>query len=211
MNTIPEIIEDIRMGKMVILCDDEARENEGDLVMAADCVTPEAINFMITHARGIVCMPIAQNLCQKLGFPIMVSGDHAPIVPKFTYSIEAAAGITTGVSVFDRAHTIKTATLPHAKPSDFVMPGHIFPIQAEAEGVLTRPGHTEAACDLAQLAGLSPIGVICEVLNADGSMARREALDAFAKRHQLKIATIKDLISYRLAHLTQQEHAHEHL
>jgi 3,4-dihydroxy 2-butanone 4-phosphate synthase/GTP cyclohydrolase II len=198
MHTIPEIIEDIRLGKMVILCDDESRENEGDLVMAAECVTPTAINFMITHARGIVCMPMAQSLCEKLGFPVMVPGNHGPIVPKFTFSIEAAAGVTTGVSVFDRAHTIKTATMAEAKASDFVMPGHIFPIQAEPDGVLARPGHTEAACDLAQLAGFKPIGVICEILNADGTMARREALDVFAKLHNLKIASIKDLIAYRL-------------
>jgi 3,4-dihydroxy 2-butanone 4-phosphate synthase/GTP cyclohydrolase II len=207
MNTIPEIIEDIRIGKMVILCDDESRENEGDLVMAAECITPEAVNFMITHARGIVCMPMAEMLCKKLQFPVMVPGDHGPIVPKFTFSIEAAEGISTGVSAFDRAHTIKTATLPHATAKDFVMPGHVFPIQAESKGVLARPGHTEAACDLAQLAGFAPIGVICEVLNTDGSMARREGLDLFAKQHQLKIATIKDLIAYRLelAELTQQE------
>lgn len=202
MNTIPDIIEDIRMGKMVILCDDESRENEGDLVMAAECITPEAINFMITHARGLVCMPISENLCKKLGFPVMVPDNRGPIVPKFTFSIEAATGVSTGVSAFDRAHTIKTATHPDAKPTDFVMPGHVFPIQAEAEGVLARPGHTEAACDLAKLSGFAPIGVICEVLNADGSMARRDALEIFAKQHNLKMATIKDLIAYRV---TQQE------
>ncbi len=202
MNTIPEIIEDIRMGKMVILCDDESRENEGDLVMAAECVTPEAINFMITHARGLVCMPIEETLCKQLGFPVMVPNNNGPIVPQFTFSIEAASGVSTGVSVFDRAHTIKTATMPDAKPTDFVMPGHVFPIQAQAQGVLARAGHTEAACDLAKLAGFKPIGVICEVLNMDGSMARRPALDVFAKLHELKIATIKDLITYRL---TQEE------
>lgn len=203
MNTIAEIIEDLRMGKMVILCDDESRENEGDLVMAAECVTPQAINFMITHARGLVCMPIEENLCKKLGFPVMVPGNHGPIVPKFTFSIEAAEGVSTGVSVFDRAHTIKTATLAEAKASDFAMPGHVFPIQAETNGVLARAGHTEAACDLAQLAGFKPIGVICEILNSDGSMARRDALDIFTKQHHLKIGTIKDLIAYRLA---LQEH-----
>lgn len=197
MNTIPEIIEDIRMGKMVIVCDDESRENEGDLVMAAECVTPQAINFMITYAKGIVCMPLSEPLCKQLGFPVMVPGNRGPIVPKFTFSIEAAEGVSTGVSAFDRAHTIKTATLDNAKASDFVMPGHIFPIQAEPEGVLARPGHTEAACDLAQLAGFKPMGVICEILNADGSMARRDALEVFAKTHHLKIATIKDLLAYR--------------
>ena len=202
MHRISEIIQEIKMGKMVILCDDESRENEGDLVMAAECVTPEAINFMITHARGLVCMPMSKILCQKLGFAVMVPGDHGPIVPKFTVSIEAAEGISTGVSVFDRAHTIKTATRDGATAKDFVMPGHVFPIQAETKGVLARPGHTEAACDLAQLAGFKAIGVICEVLNADGSMARREALEHFAKLHDLKIATIKDLISYQLS---QQE------
>lgn len=207
MNTIPDIIQDIRMGKMVILCDDESRENEGDLVMAAECVTPEAINFMITHARGLVCMPISEELCMKLGFPVMVPGNRGPIVPKFTFSIEAAVGVTTGVSAFDRALTIKAATHPDAKSVDFVMPGHVFPIQAEKEGVLSRPGHTEAACDLAELAGFVPMGVICEVLNKDGSMARRDALEIFAKEHNLRIATIKDLIAYRqeLIESTQQE------
>lgn len=197
MNTILEIIEDLRMGKMVILCDDESRENEGDLVMAAECITPEAVNFMITHARGLVCMPTSAELCAKLGFPVMVPGNRGPIVPKFTFSIEAAVGVTTGVSAFDRALTIKVATHPDAKSTDFVMPGHVFPIQAEPGGVLARPGHTEAACDLAELAGFAPIGVICEVLNSDGSMARRDALEVFAKKHDLKIATIKDLIAYR--------------
>lgn len=206
-NTIPEIIEDIRNGKMVILVDDEDRENEGDLILATDHVTTQAINFMITEARGLVCLTVTAQQIERLQLPLMVRDDmnFAPNKTAFTVSIEAAEGISTGISAADRAHTLKVAANPHAKPSDIHMPGHIFPIRAQQGGVLKRAGHTEASVDLARLAGLNPAAVICEVMNPDGSMARVNDLKEFAKKHSIKIGTIVDLIAYRLANETLVE------
>lgn len=206
-NTIPEIIDDIRKGKMVILVDDEDRENEGDLILAADHVTTQAVNFMITEARGLVCLTMTAQQIERLHLPLMVRDDlnFAPNKTAFTVSIEAAEGISTGISAADRAHTVKVAANPHAKPADVHMPGHIFPIRAQQGGVLKRAGHTEASVDLARLAGLNPAAVICEVMNPDGSMARVGDLKEFAKKHDMKIGTIVDLIAYRLANETLVE------
>ncbi|MEK2646424.1 3,4-dihydroxy-2-butanone-4-phosphate synthase [Bdellovibrio sp. BCCA] len=206
-NTIPEIIEDIRNGKMVILVDDEDRENEGDLILATDHVTTQAVNFMITEARGLVCLTVTAQQIERLQLPLMVRDDmnFAPNKTAFTVSIEAAEGISTGISAADRAHTLKVAANPHAKPSDIHMPGHIFPIRAQQGGVLKRAGHTEASVDLARLAGLNPAAVICEVMNPDGTMARVNDLKDFAKKHSIKIGTIVDLIAYRLANETLVE------
>lgn len=206
-NSIPELIEDIRKGKMVILVDDEDRENEGDLILAAEHVTTEAVNFMITEARGLVCLTLTHQQIEKLQLPLMVRDDlnFAPNKTAFTVSIEAAEGISTGISAADRAHTIRVAGSPNAKPSDVHMPGHIFPIRAQQGGVLKRAGHTEASVDLARLAGLNPAAVICEVMNPDGSMSRVGDLKEFAKKHNLKIGTIVDLIAYRLANETLVE------
>lgn len=198
-NTIPEILEDIKAGKMVILMDDEDRENEGDIVMASSHVTPAAINFMITHARGLVCLTLTEERCKQLDLPLMSDRNGARFSTNFTLSIEAKEGVTTGISASDRATTIKTAVAPNAKPSDIVQPGHIFPIMARKGGVLHRAGHTEAGCDLARLAGLEPSAVICEIIKPDGEMARRDDLEIFAKEHGLKIGTIADLIQYRMA------------
>lgn len=197
LNATQEIIDDIRQGKMVILMDDEDRENEGDLIMAAEHVTPEAINFMVTHARGLVCLPMTQARCERLRLPLMVDKNGAQFTTNFTVSIEAARGVTTGISAADRATTILAAVHPEAKPSDIVQPGHIFPLIAKEGGVLNRAGHTEAGVDLARLAGCEPAAVIVEILNEDGSMARRPQLEAFAQKHGLKIGTIADLIEYR--------------
>jgi 3,4-dihydroxy 2-butanone 4-phosphate synthase/GTP cyclohydrolase II len=197
LNTTAEIIEDIRLGKMVILMDDEDRENEGDLIMAADMVTPEAINFMATYGRGLVCLTLTEARCEQLRLPLMVSDNTAAFSTNFTVSIEAAEGVTTGISAADRAITVQRAVAANAKPADIVMPGHIFPLKAQAGGVLTRAGHTEAGCDLARLAGREPAGVIVEILNEDGSMARRSDLEIFAKKHDLKLGTVADLIEYR--------------
>lgn len=196
-NTTEEILEDIRQGKMVILMDDEDRENEGDLIMAAEHVTPEAINFMVTHARGLVCLPMTAERCARLNLPLMVDNNGAQFSTNFTVSIEAAEGVTTGISAADRAKTILAAVGKDAKPSDIVQPGHIFPLIAKEGGVLNRAGHTEAGVDLARLAGAEPASVIVEILNEDGSMARRPELEAFASKHDLKIGTIADLIEYR--------------
>ncbi|WP_295904056.1 3,4-dihydroxy-2-butanone-4-phosphate synthase [uncultured Bdellovibrio sp.] len=206
-NTIPEIIEDIRNGKMVILVDDEDRENEGDLILATDHVTTQAVNFMITEARGLVCLTVTAQQIERLQLPLMVRDDmnFAPNKTAFTVSIEAAEGISTGISAADRAHTLKVAANPHAKPTDIHMPGHIFPIRAQQGGVLKRAGHTEASVDLARLAGLNPAAVICEVMNPDGTMARVNDLKDFAKKHSIKIGTIVDLIAYRLANETLVE------
>lgn len=196
-NTTAEIIEDIRLGKMVILMDDEDRENEGDLIMAADMVTPEAINFMATNGRGLVCLTLTAERCEQLKLPLMVDANTAAFSTNFTVSIEAAHGVTTGISAADRAVTVLAAVAENAKPADIVMPGHIFPLKAQAGGVLTRAGHTEAGCDLARLAGREPAGVIVEILNEDGSMARRADLEIFAEKHGLKLGTVADLIEYR--------------
>lgn len=195
--TIPEIIADIKAGKMVILTDAEDRENEGDLLMAAQFVTPAAINFMIKHARGLVCLPLEEAMVEKLGLPMMTQKNGAQYGTNFTVSIEAAHGISTGISAADRAHTIQTAVSLQAKPEDIVQPGHIFPLRAQKGGVLVRAGHTEASVDLAQLGGLIPAAVICEIINDDGTMARMPELLAFARTHDLKIGTIADLIEYR--------------
>ncbi|TEW55371.1 3,4-dihydroxy-2-butanone-4-phosphate synthase [Psychromonas sp. RZ22] len=197
LNTTAEIIEDIRLGKMVILMDDEDRENEGDLIMAADLVTPEAINFMATYGRGLVCLTLTAERCEQLKLPLMVEDNTAAFSTNFTVSIEAAEGVTTGISAADRAVTVQAAVAGNAKAADIVMPGHIFPLKAQAGGVLTRAGHTEAGCDLARLAGREPAGVIVEILNEDGSMARRSDLEVFAKKHDIKLGTVADLIEYR--------------
>ncbi|MGE5097435.1 MAG: bifunctional 3,4-dihydroxy-2-butanone-4-phosphate synthase/GTP cyclohydrolase II, partial [Betaproteobacteria bacterium] len=173
------------------------RENEGDLVMAADFVTPEAINFMATYARGLICLTLTEERCRQLNLPLMVAENRSPLGTAFTLSIEAAAGVTTGISAADRARTIRAATAKHAKPEDIVQPGHVFPLKAQNGGVLVRAGHTEAGCDFAELAGLTPAAAICEIMNPDGSMARMPELIEFAKRHGLKIGTIADLIHYR--------------
>ena len=196
-NTIEEVIADIREGKMVIITDDPSRENEGDLVLAAEKVTPEAINFMVMHARGLVCAPITHHRAQELGLQRMVLENRESQKTAFTVSVDAAAGVTTGISAADRAATIRVLVDPQATPQDLVQPGHVFPLQAKEGGVLQRAGHTEAAVDLAQLAGLQPAGVICEILHDDGTMARMPELMAFKEKHGLKIATIEDLIAYR--------------
>lgn len=200
MNSIPEIIEEIRAGRMVILVDDENRENEGDLMLAADFVTPQAINFMATEARGLICLSLSQKQIRQLGLPLMVKDDHnlSPNKTAFTVSIEAATGVSTGISAADRSHTIRVASNPLAGPSDVIMPGHVFPICAQEGGVLKRAGHTEASVDLSRLAGLNSAAVICEIMNPDGSMARVDELKVFAAKHNLKIGTIEDLIKYRL-------------
>lgn len=198
LNSVEELVADIRAGKMVILMDDEDRENEGDLVIAATHVRPEDINFMITHARGLVCLTLSKDRCQQLNLPLMVGQNGAQHGTNFTLSIEAASGISTGISAAERAHTIRTAVAAHAKPSDIVQPGHIFPLMAQPGGVLHRAGHTEAGCDLARLAGLEPASVICEIINDDGEMARRPDLEVFAQKHGIKIGTIADLIHYRM-------------
>ena len=200
LNTTEELIEDIRQGRMVILMDDEDRENEGDLVMAAQHVTPEAINFMAKYGRGLICLTLTKERCEQLDLPLMVRDNTAQLGTAFTVSIEAAEGVTTGISAADRARTVQVAVAPDAKPEDLVQPGHVFPLMAQPGGVLTRAGHTEAGCDLARLAGLEPAAVIVEILNEDGTMARRPELEVFAAHHGLKIGTIADLIRYRIAH-----------
>ena len=192
-----EIIAEIRAGRMVVLVDDPGRENEGDLVLAADFATPEAINFMATHGRGLICLTLTQAHCQKLHLPLMVSHNNTHHGTNFTVSIEAAQGITTGISAHDRAQTICTAVADDAKPGDIVQPGHVFPLMAAEGGVLMRAGHTEAGCDLARLAGCTPAAVICEIMKDDGSMARMPDLLEFAKAHGLKVGTIADLIHHR--------------
>ena len=196
---IEDIIEDIRLGKMVIIVDDEDRENEGDLMMAADKVKPEDINFMSQYARGLMCLTLTQNRCKALGIALMVHKSNCDHSTNFTVSIEAAQGVTTGSSVHDRARTIRAAVAVDAQPKDLKQPGHVFPLMARQGGVLTRAGHTEAGCDLTRLAGLRSAAVIVEILNKNGAMASRSELFQFAAKHQLKIATIADLILYRLA------------
>lgn len=193
----PEIIAELKAGRMVVLVDEEDRENEGDLVLAADHVTPEAINFMARFGRGLICLTLVEERCQQLNLPLMVSRNGSSHGTNFTVSIEAAEGVTTGISAHDRARTIQAAVARNARPSDIVQPGHIFPLMAQKGGVLVRAGHTEAGCDLAALAGASPAAVICEILNEDGTMARLPDLIPFAREHGLKIGTIRDLIEYR--------------
>ncbi len=197
ISSIPEIIADMHAGKMVILVDEEDRENEGDLVLAADFVTPEAINFMARYGRGLICLTLTEEKCRQLNLPLMTSNNNSPLGTNFTVSIEAAEGVTTGISAADRARTVQAATRADAGPADIVQPGHIFPLKAQNGGVLVRAGHTEAGCDLAQLAGVAPAAVICEILKEDGEMARLPDLIEFGKQHNIRIGTIADLIQYR--------------
>jgi len=197
LNTVEELIDDLRRGKMVILMDDEERENEGDLIMVAEQVRPEDINFMATQARGLICLTLTPERCTQLGLPLMVRDNKAKYATNFTVSIEAAEGVTTGISAADRAHTIRTAVRSDASVRDIVQPGHIFPIMAQPGGVMSRAGHTEAGCDLARMAGFEPAAVLVEIMNPDGTMARRSDLEEFARVHGLKIGTIADLIHYR--------------
>lgn len=198
LNSIEEIIDDVRQGRMVILMDDEDRENEGDLIMASSMIRPEDINFMARYGRGLICMTLTRERCQQLNLPLMVRDTNDKHGTNFTVSIEAAEGVTTGISAYDRAMTVRAAVAPNARPEDIVQPGHIFPLMAQRGGVLTRAGHTEAGCDLARLAGFEPSSVIVEILNEDGSMARRPDLEKFAAEHGIKIGTVADLINYRL-------------
>jgi len=209
MNTIEEIIEDLRQGKMVIIMDDEDRENEGDLVMAASFTRPEDINFMARYGRGLICLTLTSERCQQLRLPLMTNENKTAHSTNFTVSIEAATGVTTGISAADRARTVQCAVAKDAIADDLVQPGHIFPLMAKSGGVLSRSGHTEAGCDLARLAGVEPAAVIVEILNEDGSMARRPDLEVFAAQHQLKIGTIADLIHYRIQHENTLERVSE--
>ena len=197
ISPVEDIVADIRAGRMVILVDEEDRENEGDIVIAADHITPEAINFMARHARGLICLTLSREMCERLQLPPMVARNGAKHSTAFTVSIEAAEGVTTGISAADRARTVQAAVARNAQASDLVQPGHIFPLQAVDGGVLMRAGHTEAGCDLSVMAGCSPASVICEVMNEDGTMARLPDLQVFAAQHGLKIGTIADLIEYR--------------
>ena len=198
--TIDEALEDIRQGKMVVVCDDEGRENEGDLTMAAQFATPEAINFMAKEGRGLICLSLTAGRCDELGLDLMAAKNESPFETPFTVSVEARSGVTTGISAHDRAHTIQVAIDPSSSPRDLVQPGHIFPLKSRPGGVLERTGQTEAAVDLARLAGLNPSGVICEVMNDDGTMARRDDLVHYCRRHELKMVTIAALIKYRRRH-----------
>lgn len=198
--TCEELIEELRAGRMIILVDDEDRENEGDLVMAAEWVTPEAINFMATHARGLICLAMTEDQVRRLGLRLMVDDANAKFKSAFTISIEAAHGVTTGISAFDRAQTIRVASDPSSGPQDVVSPGHVFPLQAKEGGVLVRAGHTEASVDLCKMAGLRPAAVICEIMSADGSMARMDELRRFADKHGIKLGIIADIIRHRLRH-----------
>ncbi len=200
LHVIPakEAIEEIRQGKMIILVDDEDRENEGDLTIAAEFATPEIINFMVTHGRGLVCLPMSEKMVDKLNLPMMTSRNESGFGTPFTISIEARHGVTTGISAYDRSTTILTAIKDDVQPEDIVSPGHIFPLRANAGGVLSRAGQTEGSVDLAKLAGLKPAAVICEIMREDGNMARMPDLIQFAEKHNLKIATIRDLIEYRM-------------
>ena len=196
--TTQELLEDYREGKMIILMDDEARENEGDLLVPADKVTKEHINFMATHGRGLICLTLTRDRCKQLNLPLMVTHNGDIHSTNFTVSIEAAEGVTTGISAADRAKTVQVAVASNAKPEDVIQPGHVFPLMAEQGGVLIRAGHTEAGCDLARLAGFEPASVIVEILNDDGTMARRPDLEVFAEKHDIKWGTIEDLIRYRV-------------
>jgi 3,4-dihydroxy 2-butanone 4-phosphate synthase / GTP cyclohydrolase II len=199
LSSVPDIIAELKAGRMVILVDEEDRENEGDLVLAADFVTPEAINFMAKYGRGLICLTLTKERCQQLAIPLMTSANKSGFGTNFTISIEAAEGVTSGISAADRARTVQTAVAFNAKPADIVQPGHIFPIMAQPGGVLMRAGHTEAGCDLPRMAGLTPASVICEIMKDDGTMARLPDLLVFAKEHGLKIGAITDLIQYRAA------------
>ena len=199
-STIEDAIDDIRQGKMVVVVDDENRENEGDLTMAAQFVTPEAINFMAKEGRGLVCLALTPERCDELGLDLMAAKNESAFETAFTVSIEARSGVSTGISAADRAHTIQVAIDPQTSPRELVQPGHVFPLKAKAGGVLERVGQTEAAVDLARLAGLIPAGVICEIMNDDGSMARVKDLAPYCERHGLKMVTVADLVAYRRRH-----------
>ena len=207
LNSTQEIIDDIKAGKMVVIMDDEDRENEGDLLMAAEAINADAINFMARYGRGLICLTLSEQRCQQLRLPLMVGDNQAHMETNFTVSIEAAEGVTTGISASDRATTVLAAVKSDATPESIVQPGHIFPIMARKGGVLIRAGHTEAGCDLARLAGFEAAAVIVEILNEDGTMARRNDLEIFAKEHDLKIGTIEDLIRYRI----ENEHSVERI
>lgn len=211
LRRVQAAIEDIRAGKMIILVDDEDRENEGDLCLAADAITPEAINFMCIHGRGLICLTLTEEQVERLDLPMMSApGRNGPrLGTAFTVSVEASEGVTTGISASDRAHTIRVASNPEAKPTDVVVPGHTFPLVARKGGVLVRAGQTEGSVDLARLAGLNPAGVVCEIINDDGTMARMPDLERFAEKHDLKILTIADLIAYRLQTERQVERVAE--
>ena len=198
ISNIEEALEDLRQGKMIILVDDEDRENEGDLTLAAEKATPDAINFMAKYARGLICLSLDPDIVERLKLPLMVQDNRSHFQTAFTVSVEAKHGVSTGISVADRAHTILTAVADDAKPDDLVQPGHLFPLRARKGGVLRRTGQTEGSVDMARLAGLKPAGVICEIMNDDGTMARRPDLDKFAKKHDLKIVTVADIIAYRM-------------
>jgi 3,4-dihydroxy 2-butanone 4-phosphate synthase/GTP cyclohydrolase II len=197
VSAISDLIADIKAGRMVVLVDEEDRENEGDLLMAAEFVTAESVNFMARHGRGLICLTLTEERCRQLNLPLMVANNRSPLGTNFTVSIEAAEGVTTGISAADRARTVQAAIRPDAGPRDLVQPGHIFPLMAQEGGVLVRAGHTEAGCDLARLAGVTPAAVICEILGESGEMARMPDLEVFARQHGLKIGTIADLIEYR--------------
>ena len=207
LNSTQEIIDDIKAGKMVVIMDDEDRENEGDIIMAAEAVTPDHVNFMAKHARGLICLTLSEKRCKQLRLPLMVGDNREQMETNFTVSIEAAEGVTTGISAADRATTIHAAVKADATPGSIVQPGHIFPVMARKGGVLFRAGHTEAGCDLARLAGFEPAAAIVEILNDDGSMARRKDLEIFAREHDLKLGTIEDLIRYRI----ENEHTVERI
>jgi len=195
---VQEVLEDLKQGKMIILVDDEARENEGDLTIAAEKVTPDAINFMAKYGRGLICLALSPEIVEKLKLPLMVYDNRSPYKTAFTVSIEARQGVTTGISAADRAHTILTAVADDAKPEDLIQPGHVFPLRARKGGVLFRTGQTEGSVDLARLSGLSAAAVICEIMNEDGTMARMPDIEKFSKKHDLKIAAVADIIAYRM-------------
>src|SRR5207248_788896 len=198
--TIEEAVEDIRQGKMVVVCDDENRENEGDLTLAAQFATPEAINFMAKEGRGLVCLALTHERCDELGLDLMAAKNESAFETAFTVSIEARSGVSTGISAADRARTIQVAIDPNTSPRELVQPGHVFPLKAKAGGVLERVGQTEASVDLARLAGLNPAGVICELMNEDGSMARVRDLEPYCERHDIKMVTVAHLVAYRRRH-----------
>jgi 3,4-dihydroxy 2-butanone 4-phosphate synthase / GTP cyclohydrolase II len=199
-STIDEALDDIRAGKMVVVCDDEDRENEGDLTIAAQFVTPDSINFMAKEGRGLICLALSPERCDELGLELQAAKNESPFQTAFTVTVEAREGVTTGISAADRAHTIQVAIDPESRPTDLVQPGHVFPLKAKAGGVLERAGQTEAAVDLARLAGLNPSGVICEIMNDDGTMARVPDLVGYCERHRLRMVTVADLIAYRRRH-----------
>ena len=198
ISSVKEVLEDLKQGKMIILVDDEARENEGDLTIAAEKVTPEAINFMAKYGRGLICLALSPEIVEKLKLPLMVYDNRSPYQTAFTVSVEARQGVTTGISAADRAHTVLTAVAEDARPEDLIQPGHVFPLRARRGGVLFRTGQTEGSVDLARLAGMSEAAVICEIMNEDGTMARMPDIEKFSKKHDLKIAAVADIIAYRM-------------